>query len=103
MEVHTTIQYGQKDYTEQTKGDTSNNDGNRTEVTVPYAKEFTLTAQMKKQAVPGGVAQLEGPGDPAYGGGDCPRTGEPEPGRVPAGRDQYPRPEAVTRAVRQPL
>lgn len=49
MEVHTTIQYGQRDYTEQTKGDTSNSDGNRTEVTVPYAKEFTLTAQMKNE------------------------------------------------------
>ena len=49
MEVHTAIQYGQADYTEQTKNDSSNSDGNRTEVTVPYAKEFTFTAQMKNE------------------------------------------------------
>ena len=49
MEIHSYLRFGQQDYTEQVRSDSACSDGNRTEVTVPYAKTFTYWAQMRNQ------------------------------------------------------
>ncbi|MEE0705969.1 MAG: hypothetical protein UCH28_06245, partial [Adlercreutzia sp.] len=50
MEVHTFIRYGNTaDYTETSRSDSACNDGNRTEVTVPYAKTFRFWAQLRNE------------------------------------------------------
>ena len=56
MEVHSFVQYGQADYTEQVRADSSNTDANRTEVTVPYAKNFTFQAQLRNEPRSGASA-----------------------------------------------